>query len=151
MKMKIMFCALASLALTASPAPAETQYQATTSGSIRTEVAPQVPKPGDTLTLHFAAAPKLPAEVEDNSPAQKLRQCGEQWNRKLAAYEARLPKLRKDLAYYRSWEDDAAQRPPKPPEPLLTRESYRACMYHCLGDRRARCPGGWPPDTTGNN
>ena len=146
MKMKIMSGALASAVLMASPAAAETPYQSTTTGSMKIEVAPQVPKPGDTLTIRFWTPPKPPAEADDD-PAEKLKKCGEKWNKKLAAYEAQLPKLNRYLAYYRKWENDPAQRPPKSPEPLLTRESYRACIYSCLGDRRARCPGGWPDET----
>jgi hypothetical protein len=156
MKMKIMSGSLACLALMASPAAAETQYQSTMSGSVKIEVAPQdangqaQPKPGDTLTIHFVPPPKPPAEGDDD-PSQKLVRCGEKWNRKLDAYRALLPKLNKDLAYYRQWESDPAQRPPKPAEPLLTRESYRACIYECLGDRRAKCPGGWPAETVEKN
>ena len=150
MKMQIMSGALASLALMALPAAAETQAQSTREGSVKIEVAPQVPKPGDTLTIRFWTPPKPAAGAEDD-PAARLKRCGEKWNRKLAAYEAGLPKLKKYLAYYGKWENDAAQRPPQSPEPLLTREDYRACMYQCLGDRRARCPGGWPDETTGKN
>jgi len=149
MKMKITFGALASLAL-AAPATAETQSQSTTKGSVQIQVAPQVPKPGDTLTIRFWTPPKPPANSDDD-PAERLKLCGEKWDRKLAAYEAQLPKLKKELAYYRRWGNDVAQRPPKPPEPQLTREDYRACMYQCLGDRRARCPGGWPAETVDKN
>jgi hypothetical protein len=113
--MKIMPAMLACLALMASPAAAGPPYQSAMSGT---------------------------ATVED--VAQKLKRCGEDWNRKLGEYEARLPKLQQFLAYYRKWESYPAQRPPKSPEPLLTRADYRACIYACLNDRPAACPGGWP-------
>lgn len=98
----------------------------------------------------FPAAAQAEASVrsEPDDPAVRLRQCGEKWNRKLAAYEAHLPKLKAYLAYYAKWESYPAQRPPKSPEPLLTRQSYRACMSECLGDTSVSCPGGWPAETS---
>src|SRR5437588_10689313 len=98
--MKIMSATFVSLALFASPATAETQYQSTMSGNVKIEAVPQdakgqaQPKPGDTLTIRFVPPPKKPAEIDDD-PAQKLEQCGKKWNDKLAAYEKRLPKLKK--------------------------------------------------------
>jgi hypothetical protein len=152
--MKIMSATFVSLALMAAPASAETQYQSTMSGSVKLEVAPQdakgqgqaQPKPGDTLTIHFVPPPKKTDEGDDDS-ADKLRKCGEKWNKKLAAYEKLLPKLKKYVAYYDRWASNPAQRPPKLGEPLLTRESYRACIYECLGDTSVACPGGWPGET----
>ena len=149
--MKIASATLASLALTAAPAVAQTEYPSTMSGTVKIEMAapdakaPQ-PKPGDTLTIRVVTPPK-PAETDEGDPARKLRQCGDKWNRKLAAYEKRWPKLKAELAYYDKWANHPAQRPPKPSEPLLTRESYRACIYECLGDATFSCPGGWPPET----
>jgi hypothetical protein len=154
--MKIMSATFVSLALMAAPAMAETQYQSTMSGSVKLEVTPQgangqaQPKPGDTLTIRFVPPPKTTDEIDDD-PAQKLEQCGKKWNKKLAAYEKRLPKLKKYLAYYDKWASNPAQRPPKLGEPLLTRESYRACMYECLGDGSVACPGGWPAETADTN
>lgn len=150
--MKTTSATLLSLALLAVPAAAETQYQSTMSGSVKLEVVPQdakgqaQPKPGDTLTIRFVAPPKKPDERDDD-PAKKLAQCGEKWNKKLADYEKRLPKLKKYVAYYDKWARYAAQRPPKLGEPLLTRESYRSCMYECLGDSAFTCPGGWPSES----
>lgn len=151
--MKMMSITVVSLALFAAPAAAETQYQSSMSGNVKIEVVAQdakgqaQPKPGETLTIHFVPPPKKPDEADDD-PAQKLEQCGKKWNRKLAYYnEHLLPKLKKDLAYYNKWAGNAAQRPPKPAEPLLTRASYRACIYQCLGDSAAVCPGGWPAET----
>jgi hypothetical protein len=85
-----------------------------------------------------------PAAAHEEDVAQKLNRCGEGWNKKLQEYEARLPKLQQFLAYYRKWESYPAQRPPRSAEPLLTRADYRACMYACLEERPAACPGGWP-------
>src|SRR5262249_37016224 len=116
--MKILPVTLVSLALLAAPAAAETQYQSTMSGNVKIEVTPQDArgeegrKRGDSLTIHFVEPPKKPPEVDDD-PAEKLRQCGEKWNKKLAAYEKSLPKLRKYIAYYDKWESYPAQRPPK--------------------------------------
>lgn len=143
--MKIMPAALVSLALTALPAAAETQYQSTMSGNVKVEVLPQdakgPPPKAETLTIHFVPPPKKPDEVEDEN-ADKLRKCGEKWNKKLADYEKRLPKLKKYVAYYDKWAGSAAQQPPRLGEPLLTRASYRACIYECLGDSTSACPGG---------
>jgi hypothetical protein len=143
--MKVISATLVSLALLAAPAAAETQYQSTMSGSLKVE--PAQPRPGDTLTIRVVPPPQQPAETDEDDPALKLKRCGEKWNKKLAAYEASLPKLKKYLAYYAKWGSYPAQRPPKSPEPLLTRESYRACMYQCLGDSSKSCPGGWPAET----
>jgi hypothetical protein len=149
--MNVFSATLVCLALTAAPAAAETQYQSTMSGNVKVEVAPQdanaaQPKPGDTLTVHFVPPPKQPADVEDD-PAEKLRQCGDKWNKKLAEYNKHvLPKLKKYLAYNNKWGGYPAQRPPTSDEPLLTRASYRACIYACLGDTTVACPGGWPAE-----
>ena len=133
--MKLVSASLMSLALMSLPA-AQVQAQ---------------PKPGDALTIHAVPSPKPPAESnDDDDPALKLKRCGEKWNRKLAAYEKGLPKLKKYLAYYNKWDGYPAQRPPKSPVPLLTRESYRACLYECLGDTTVVCPGGWPAETDKN-
>jgi hypothetical protein len=113
--MKIASAMLVPLMLLASPAWADTPYQSAMSGS---------------------------ATVED--VAHKLKRCGEVWNKKLQDYETRLPRLEKFLAYYRKWESYPAQRPPKSPEPILTRADYRACISACLDDNPAACPGGWP-------
>jgi hypothetical protein len=151
--MKMMSAALVSLTLFASPAAAETKYQSMMSGNVKIEVTPQgakgeaQPKAGDTLTIHFVAPPKKSADGDDDDPAKKLEQCGEKWNKKLADYEKRLTKLKTYVAYYDKWAKYPAQRPPKLGEPLLTRESYRACMYECLGDSTFACPGGWPSET----
>src|SRR5262249_4991796 len=136
-----------SLALFAAPAAAETPQQSTMSRTVKIEVpdAKGQAQPDETLTIHFVSPSKKPT-VNDDDPAEKLRQCGERWNKKLAAYEARLPALKKSLAYYNKWARSAAQQPPKPAEPLLTRGSYRACMYACLGDSSVVCPGGWPAE-----
>src|ERR1700688_3678566 len=97
MKMRVIFASLASLALMASPAAAETQDQFTMSGSMKIEVTPQdakrqaQPKPGDTLTIRLVPPPKQPAAIDDD-PTQRLKQCGAKWNKKLAAYEASLRK-----------------------------------------------------------
>lgn len=148
--MKIMSATLVSLALMIGPAPAEDAYQSTMSGNVTIEVVPKDttkgetrPKPAETLTIRFVPPPK-PVDVDEDDIQQKLKLCGDKWNKKLDDYEAHLPKLQKYLAYYKKWEDHPAQRPPKSPEPLLTRASYRACMYACLGGRRVACPGGWP-------
>jgi hypothetical protein len=153
--MKMMSATLVSLALmslAAAPAAAETQYPSTMSGTVKIEVMPQdqakatsAAKPGETLTIRFVEPAKPPA-VDDDDIGQRLTQCGEKWNRKLDAHQAHLSKLRRYLAYYDKWEGYPAQRPPKSPEPVLTRASYRACIYECLGDRRVTCPGGWPKD-----
>jgi hypothetical protein len=150
--MKIMSATLVSLVLMAAPAVAETQYPSTMSGTVTIEVLPQdqakapsAAKPGDTLTIRFVEPPK-PVEPDEDDIGQKLTKCGEKWNKKLDAYEAHLSKLQRYLAYYDKWEGYPAQRPPKSPEPRLTRASYRACIYSCLGDRRVVCPGGWPKD-----
>jgi len=130
--MKLVSASLMSLALLSSPAAAQADAKG-----------PAQPKAGDALTI-----PAVPpaGSNDDDEPALKLKQCGEKWNRKLAAYEKGLPKLKKYLAYYHRWESYPAQRPPKSPEPLLTRESYRACIYECLGDTTVVCPGGWPAE-----
>ena len=148
--MKLMSATLVSVALIAGPAAAETQYQSTMSGTVKIEVTPKVsaggqaqPKPGETLTIHFVQPPK-PAEPDDEDAAQKIKRCGEKWNNKLKAYEELLPKLEKYIAYRKKWENYPAQRPPNPPDPLLTRTTYRTCMYACLDNKLARCPGGWP-------
>jgi len=147
--MKLMSATLVSLALMASPLAAETQYRSTLSGSVKIEVTPQdakglaQPKPVETLTIQVFH-PGKPADGDEGDAQQKLKQCAEKWNRKLKAYEAGLPKLQKYLGYYAKWEDYPAQRPPKSPDPQLTRTDYRACIYECLGDRTATCPGGWP-------
>lgn len=154
--MKIISAALMCLALTAAPAAAETQYKSTMSGNVKIEAAPQdakgqaQPKADNTLTIHFVPPPKKP-DVSDDDPAQKLEQCGIKWNRKLADYEKRLPKLKKYVAYYDKWAGQPAQRPPQLGEPQLTRATYRACMYECLGDSTAVCPGGWPAATDDKN
>jgi hypothetical protein len=154
--MKIICATFLPLALMAAPAAAETQYQSTMSGSVKVDVVPPdakgqaQPKPDDTLAIRFVPPPKKSAEIDDD-PAQKLEQCGEKWNKKLAAYEKRLPKLKKYLAYYDKWASYPAQRPPKLGERLLTRESYRACMYECLGDSTVACPGGWSAETVDKN
>ncbi len=103
------------------------------------------------VSLALLAAPAAAETQYQDDPAHKLKLCGEKWNRKLAAYEAGLPKLKTYLAYYDKWERYPAQRPPKSPEPQLTRESYRACMYECLGDTSATCPGGWPAEAADTN
>jgi hypothetical protein len=155
--MKIASATLVSLALMAAPAAAQAEYQSTMSGNVKIEMAPQdakgtqgqaQPKPGDTLTIRVVPPPKQPSAIDDeDDPAVKLRQCGDKWNKKLAAYEKRWPKLKAELAYYDKWASYPAQRPPKPPDPLLTRQSYRACIYECLGDTTVSCPGGWPAET----
>ena len=147
--MKIMSASFLSLALLAAPAAAQAEYPSVMSGTVKIEMAapgPAQTKPGDTLTIRVVTPRKPPAASDEDDPAVKLRQCGDKWNRKLADYEKRWPKLKAELAYYAKWANHPAQRPPKPPEPLLTRESYRACIYECLGDRRVTCPGGWPKD-----
>jgi len=138
------------LALLAAPAAAQAEYPSVMSGTVKIEMAaprPTQTKPGDTLTIRVVMPPTPPAASDEDGPAAKLRHCGDRWNKKLAAYEKRWPKLKADLAYYNKWANYPAQRPPKPPEPLLTRESYRACIYACLGDASVSCPGGWPADT----
>lgn len=148
--MKMIFATLVSVALMAWPAAAETQYQSTMSGTVKIEVTPKdsaggqtQPKPDETLTIHVVQPAKA-AQPDEDDVAQKLKQCGEKWNKKLQAYDELSPKLEKYLAYRKTWESYPAQRPPKSPEPLLTRATYRACMYACLENRLARCPGGWP-------
>lgn len=142
---------LVSLALLAAPAAAEPDHRSTLSGTVKIETSPQdakagtEPKRDHTLTIHIVT-PQQPAAGDDEEPADKLRRCGEKWNKKLAAYEKSLPKLKKYIAYYDKWARSPAQRPPKSVEPLLTRESYRACIYACLGDTTVTCPGGWPAE-----
>jgi hypothetical protein len=139
-----------SFALMASPLSAEPQSRSTPSGTVKIEMTAQDadgqtrPKPDDALTIHIVQPPH-PADVDEDQIQQKLAKCGAKWNKKLDDYQARLPKLKKYRAYYDKWENYAAQRPPRSPEPLLTRASYRACMYECLGDVRVACPGGWGP------
>jgi hypothetical protein len=151
--MKIVSATLVSLVLTAAPAAAQAEYPATMSGSAKIEMVPPdakgvqgqaQPKLGDRLTIQLAAPPKQ--ETDEEAPAVKLRQCGDKWNRKLAAYEKDLPKLKKYLAYFNKWQSYPAQRPPKSATPLLTRATYRACIYECLGDTTVSCPGGWPAE-----
>ena len=103
----------------------------------------------DQAAKAFAVG-ELELIAERRELALQLRQCGDKWNRKLAAYEKGLPKLKKYLAYYNKWDGYPAQRPPRSPVPLLTRESYRACLYECLGDTTVVCPGGWPAETDKN-
>jgi hypothetical protein len=149
--MKLMSATLVSLALMASPVAAETQYRSMLSGSVKIEVTSQdakglaQPKPGETLTIQIVQPVKR-AGGDAGDAQQQLQQCAEKWNRKLKAYEAGLPKLQKYLGHYAKSEDDPAQRLPKSLEPQLTRTDYRACIYECLGDRRATCPGGWPAE-----
>jgi hypothetical protein len=150
--MKILSTGLVSFALLALPAAAETQYQSTMSGNVKIDMAPKdsatQPKPADTLTIQVAPPPpEQPAASDEDDPAVKLRRCGDKWNRKLAAYEKRWPKLKAELAYFNKWAGFPAQQPPRPPDALLTRESYRACLYECLGDTTVTCPDGWPPET----
>jgi hypothetical protein len=123
--MKIVSASLVCVALTAVPAAAQAESPPTMSGAM--------------------TAPKPSAQSDEDDAAVKLRRCGDRWNRKLATYQAQLPKLKAYLAYYTKWESYPAQRPPKSPEPLLTRQSYRACMSECLGDTSVSCPGGGPP------
>jgi hypothetical protein len=152
--MKIISATLVSLALMACSASAEDAYQSTMSGNVTIQVVPQEPAKGETrpqaaqtLTVRFVPPPKPAQKTTDedqDDPQVRLKLCGEKWNAKLEDYEARLPKLEKYDAYYRKWQNYPAQHAPKSPDPMLTRASYRACMYACLGDRAAKCPGGWP-------
>ena len=152
--MKIISATLVFLALMACPASAGDAYQSTMSGNVTIQVVPREPANGETqplapqtLTVRFVPPPKSSqkaTEEDQDDPQVKLRLCGEKWNVKLADYEARLPKLEKYDAYYRKWQNYPAQHAPKSPDPILTRASYRACMYQCLGDAAAECPGGWP-------
>jgi hypothetical protein len=152
--MKITSATLVSIALMACSASAEDAYQSTMSGNVTIQVVPQEPATGEpqpqaaqTLTVRFVPPPKpaqKTAEEDQDDPQVKLKLCGERWNVKLADYEARLPKLEKYDAYYRKWQNYPAQHAPKSGDPILTRASYRACMYACLGDAAAECPGGWP-------
>src|SRR6516162_2145092 len=101
--MKILSASLSSLALLAAPAAAQTEYPSTMSGNVKIEMAAPgqaQPKPGDTLTIRVMPPPKPPEESDEDDPAAKLRRCGDKWNKKLAAYEKRWPKLKAELAYY---------------------------------------------------
>jgi hypothetical protein len=144
--MKIMSIIFGCLALTVSPAAAETQSQSKIEAASRDTSRWAQSKPDNTLTTGFTAAPKRSPDVDDDNVLEKLKQCGAKWNRKLAAYQKSLPKMKKYRTYYDRWEAYPAQRPPQWPEPMLTRESYRACIYECLGDSNSVCPGGWPAD-----
>jgi len=151
--MKTMPATLLLLGLTISSAAAEETYRSKMSGNVTIEVLPkdgskaQTPaKPADTLTIRFVQPPR-PIAPDEEDIAQRLARCGDKWNKKLDAYEKGLPKLQKYLAYYKRWEAYPAQRPPKSSEPVLTRAIYRTCMYACLQDRLANCPGGWAPET----
>jgi hypothetical protein len=79
-----------------------------------------------------------PATADDIQ--QKLKSCGDWWKRKLGDYEHGLSRQRQYQAYYEKWKNYPAQRPPKSQEPVLTRATYRLCMYECLGDATAKCP-----------
>jgi hypothetical protein len=151
--MKMMSATLVLLTTTLCAAAAEDSYRSTMSGNVTIEVrakdgrnAQAASKSADTLTIHFVQPPK-PTEPDEDDIAQRLKRCGEKWNKKLDAYEKGLPKLQRYLAYYKKWEAYPAQRPPRSAEPLLTRTTYRTCMYACLQDRLAGCPGGWAPET----
>ena len=152
--MKIVSAACLSLVLIASSAVAETEYRSTMSGTVKIEMkdakGQAAPKAGETLTIQVVQPPKAPEADEENA-AQRLKACGEKWNTKLAAYEKRLPKLKKYLAYYDSFAGFAAQQPPKSPEIQLTRADYRACMYACLQQKFDRCPGGWVAEESAAN
>jgi hypothetical protein len=148
--MKSMSAALVTVALLACPAAAEERYQSMMSGDVTIKVVPvdaatgaSQPQSGENLTVRFVPPPKPEHENEDGV-WRKLRSCGKDWDDKLHAHNQALARLEKYIAYYEKWRNSPAQRPPKPPEPDLTRASYRACMYQCLGDRRSECTGGWP-------
>ena len=143
--MKMSFATLLPLLLMAAPAAAETPYQSTMSGTVKIEAAPQdgkdqtQPTSGGSLTILFVP-PNKPADDGAKDPAEKLRACGETWNKKLAEFEKDLPQLKSYRIYYDRLKPYTAQRPPKPAVRLLTRESYRGCMYWCLGNKNAECP-----------
>jgi len=152
--MKIVSAACMSLALMASSAVAEGEYRSTMSGTVKIEMkdakGQAAPKAGETLTIQVVQPPNAPQADADDA-AQRLKACGEKWNVKLAAYEKRLPKLKKERAYRDRLAGFPAQQPPKPGEPLLTRASYRTCMYACLQEKFDRCPGGWVTEASAAN
>jgi hypothetical protein len=81
------------------------------------------------------------ADHEDNDAEQRdLEYCGRKWNKKMEAYKDARERTADYQSYFEKWQDFAAQRPPKPMLPELTRASYRLCMAQCLGDQTASCP-----------
>ncbi len=150
--MKSMSMAVVTVALLGCPAvAADERYQSTMTGDVTIKVVPvdpatgaAQPQSGEDLTIRFAPPPKRAAGTQ-NALWEKLRSCGKKWNDKLRAYEEESQTREAYLAYYDKWKDHPAQRPPKSSEPILTRASYRACIYQCLDPRQPPCPGGWPP------
>jgi hypothetical protein len=107
--MRIAVAMIMSLAVATASAAADQAIESKVAGKIEAVDS----KVSGTITINFGPAP--PAKESD-----KLKECGAEWNKKLAHYEAARAKTA-DLG-------------------PLTRLDYRNCMYRCLGGRTVMPP-----------
>jgi hypothetical protein len=135
--MKTMSATIMSLALLVCPTVADETLQSTMSGTVTLQVVPNTtpdvqaqPQSSETMTLRIVRPPQQ-VNTDEDDIEYKLQVCGKRWNQKLSDFE-------------KSKKVAEQKRTRIPDRDILTRVSYRQCMYWCLDELQPPCPGGLP-------